>query len=146
MTTPSFTPVPAAQDRAVRAQLGEQAQAVTGDPAAAGIFGDVAGRSEPPHPMDLSKAERTNVDTDALLAAIQAQQEQINQLLADAEQARVDNLPKPPDPMAIEPQLGNASGEINAAFAGLHRRLLRVEEAAGIDAAQELADAQAAGE
>jgi len=135
MTTPSFTPVPAAQDRAVRAQLGEQAQAVQGQPSA-GIFGDKAGRELPPQQMDLSAAKPVSADPAELLAALQRQQQQIDQLLAE----RAAAAPAAPELPDIEPRLSNASGELKAALGGLHARMLRIEEELGVDAAQELAD------
>ena len=129
----TFDPVP---DAAVRARLAEQAHAVHGRPSA-GIFGDVAGRELPPQPINLSAAAPVSADPEQLLALLQRQQEQINALLA-AQPAPAG----PADPPDITPRLGNASGELQAAFAGIHARLLNVEKAAGIDAAKALAEQQ----
>lgn len=51
-------------DPAVRSQLAEQAQAVTGNPAAAGVYGDPAGAAQPAQPLDLSQAKATVVDAE----------------------------------------------------------------------------------
>jgi hypothetical protein len=123
-----------AADAAVRAQLGQQAATVQGDPAAAGIFGDPAGRSEPPQPIDLGAAKRTTVDPDELLAMLQRQAEQIAQMQADRDAERKAAEPAPSEPRNVAPSLGNASGEINEAFAYLHKRLHAVEAHLGLDA------------
>src|SRR5260370_41455164 len=98
MTHPYPDPVKLPPEEALaaaRARLAEQARAVTGDPAAAGIYGDVAGASQPPVPLDLSAARPTVVDTEALMARMQ---EQIDALLAAAKAAE-PAPPEPPDKM-----------------------------------------------
>lgn len=117
-----------AADAAVRDQLGQQAATVTGTPSA-GIFGDPAGAGQPTgQSMDLGAAARTTVDPNALLAALQRQQEQINALLAQQEADRKAAEPAPTEPPEIRPLVGNASGELQAALMGLHSRLLHLEE------------------
>jgi hypothetical protein len=87
------TPVdPAAADAAVQAQLAEQAQAVTGNPAAAGVYGDVAGAAQPPQPMDLSAAHASVVDAEGLLARLQKLEED-----ARAREEAANPAPAPPD-------------------------------------------------
>ena len=113
------TPDPAT-DSAVREQLGQQAQAVTGTPSA-GIYGDPAGASAPPQPLDLSGAAPTSADVKALL-------ERIEKMEADREAERVAALPAPEEPPDLTPRLGNASGELQAALLGLHARLEKAEK------------------
>lgn len=117
-------------DAAVREQLGQQADTVTGTPSA-GIFGDTAGASQPPQPMDVTAATPTSADPDKLLAQLQAQQEQINALVAaqKSEQAeREAAKPAPAEPVDVAPRLANASGEVQQAFLWLHKRLSAIEE------------------
>ena len=119
---------------AARALLAEQADAVKGDPSAAGIFGDVAGASQPPQPMDLSAARPTEIDAEELLAKLQAQsaaqQAQIDALLAAAKAAE----PAPPEPPDKMPRLSeSASSEVRHAFALTHERLLAIEAHLGLE-------------
>ena len=80
------------QDAAVQASLAEQAQAVTGNPAAAGVYGDPAGASAPPQPLDLSSAKAMSVDAAELLARIQELEAK-----ASAAEAAANPPPEPPD-------------------------------------------------
>jgi hypothetical protein len=83
---------PAVADAAVQAQLAGQAQAVTGDPAAAGVYGDPAGAAQPPQPLDLSSAHASVVDAAELLARLQRLEED-----ARAREEAANPPPAPPD-------------------------------------------------
>ena len=120
-------PLDPAADAAVQAQLAAQAQAVTGTPSA-GIFGDVAGAAQPPQQIDLSAAAPTVVTQDELAALLA----RVQKMEADREAERVAALPVPDEPPDKTPRLSNASGELHAAFAGVHARLLLVEEKLGL--------------
>ncbi|HWM96718.1 MAG TPA: hypothetical protein VNO54_06640 [Streptosporangiaceae bacterium] len=110
-----------ALDAAVRAHLAAQPAAVTGTPSA-GVYGDQAGAQAPPVPLDLSAAAPTSADVKALLARIEKME-------TDREAERVAALPVPDEPPDLTPILhGAASGELRAALAGLHARLVAVEE------------------
>lgn len=115
-------------DAAVRDQLGQQAETVTGQPAA-GIFGDPAGASQPgSQALDLGAARAAAPDPDEMLAMLRRQQAQIEAMQAEREAERKAAEPEPAGPPDLTPRLGNASGELQAAVLGLHSRLLRLEE------------------
>src|SRR3984885_4624970 len=135
MTTTSFDPV---RDAAVREQLGEQAQAVKGRPSA-GIFGDTAGHEQAPQQMDLSGAKATTVNPDDLMATLQKQQEQINALRAERTAEQKAAAGEQATAADLTPRLGNASGEIQATFAGLHARRALIADPRGLDRAKLLA-------
>src|SRR5580700_9991408 len=118
MTTPID---PAAANAAIRVQMAEQAQAVTGTPSA-GVYGDVAGAEAPPVPLDLSKAKAGVVDVDALLQQLQAQAEALQGIQAKlAEQEAAANPePEPPDTRLYVD--GNAPGWLHALVAKLEDR------------------------
>lgn len=99
------------QNQVIAAQLQGQAQTVTGDPTAAGVYGDPAGASQVTPPQtpaqvatDLAAkgGAATEVDTAALLAQIKAQGEALAALqshvssLASAPGAVVSVPAKPP--------------------------------------------------
>ena len=114
-------------DAAVREQLGQQAGTVTGTPSA-GIFGDTAGASLPPQPMDVTAGTPAAPDPAEMLAQLQAQQEQINKLLADQKARGAATAEEPAEPVDVTPRLANASGEVQQAFLWLHKRLSAIEE------------------
>jgi hypothetical protein len=116
---------PAAADAVVQAQLAAQAQAVQGDPAAAGIYGDPAGASAPSQPLDLSRASATVVDVEALLG-------QLQDLQARA-QAAVDaaNPPPPPPDNRLYMDMG-APGYLHAFAAKVEDRLAAIEDHLGL--------------
>lgn len=140
MSEQPYTPAPvsAEQDAAVRAGLAAQAQAVGGDPTAAGIYGDVAGRGQPTPNVSQEEVAATlaakggqaaSVDTEALLAQLQAQAEAIQAL-----QAHVSTLqaagpitvaaePKPPVLEEIVGALSGASPGIVHALSVIAERL-----------------------
>ena len=105
-----------------------------GAPETAGVYGDAAGRSQPPQQIDLGAAKRTTVDPDELLAMLQQQAEQIAQLQAERAAEVKANTPAPSEPRNVAPSLGNASGEISEAFTFLHKRLAAIEAHLGLDA------------
>jgi hypothetical protein len=112
---------PAVADQAVREQLANQAQAVTGVPSA-GVYGDPAGASQPAQQIDLSKAAPTSADVADLLARVQAME-------AAQEAARRAAEPAPLEPPDLTPRLsGSASAELHSAFAGIHDRIVAVEQ------------------
>ena len=118
------SPVDPAVDAAVQAQLAEQAAAATGNPAAAGIYGDPAGASQPPQQMDLSAAKAVVADADALLARI---------LDLEAKQAAAEAAANPP-PEAPDSKLyvdSNAPGWMHSLVAKLEDRLAAVEAKLG---------------
>lgn len=114
-------------DAAVREQLGQQAQDVTGTPSA-GIFGDPAGAAQPSaQQMDLSAATPAAVNPDDLQAQLARQQEQINALLAAREAERAE-VPADADPVDVTPHVGTGSPELRQALTWLHKRVSAIEE------------------
>jgi len=119
------SPVDPAVDAAIQAQLAAQAETVTGDPAAAGVYGDPAGAAQPPAPLDLSKATATAVDVEALLT-------QLQDLQARA-QAAVDAANPPPPPPDTRLYVdSNAPGWMHSLVAVLEERLSAVEAKLGL--------------
>ena len=112
---------PVDTDSAVREQLGAQAASVTGNPAAAGVYGDPAGASAPPAQMDLSAAAPTSADVKALL-------ERIEKMEAEREAERLAAEPAPLEPPDETPRLSNGSAEIQHWLQRLHERIAAVEE------------------
>lgn len=96
-------------DEAVRDQLAAQAA-------------DLSGAAPSAPAVDISSAAPAQVDTDALLARLQA-------LEAQAEAAK----PAPPGPPNTDPVV-NGSGEIQHALKFIYARLAQVEKAVGVDA------------
>ena len=116
---------PAAADAAVQAQLAEQAQAVTGNPAAAGIYGDPAGASIAPlPPPDLSAARATVVDAEQLLARLQELEAK-----AAAAEAAANPPPVPPDNTLRADS--NAPGWLHDVLAKVEARLASLEGGTG---------------
>lgn len=117
MTTPVD---PAAAQAAVVTQLGEQAQAVTGDPSAAGVYGDPAGAAQPAQPLDLSAAKAVVVDAQALLARIQ-------ELEAKQQAAEAAANPPPPEPDYSLHADPNAPGWLHDVIGRIESRLSKLE-------------------
>jgi hypothetical protein len=125
-------------DEAVQAQLAEQAQAVTGNPAAAGIYGDPAGASAAPQPIDLSQAAPTNVDTAALLARLEQLEAANAQAAADKAAAEEAAKPAPVEPDYNSLSVSGAvSAELHHVLDKIDRRFRALE---GRDEAAEVSE------
>ena len=107
-------------DPEVRAQLAGQAQAVTGNPAAAGVFGDPAGAAQPPQALDVSQAKATVVDAENLLARLQELEAR-----AAAAEAAANPPPAPPDySLHVD---SSAPGYLHDVIAKIEKRLSDLE-------------------
>jgi hypothetical protein len=118
------TPIDPAADAAIRVQMAEQAQTVTGTPSA-GVYGDVAGAEAPPQQMDLSAAKAVVTDAEALLKRIQ-------ELEARQQAAEDAANPPPPEPDTKLYVDGNAPGWLHALVAKLEDRLSAIEDKLGL--------------
>jgi hypothetical protein len=115
-------------DEAVQAQLAEQAQTVTGNPAAAGIYGDPAGASAAPQPIDLSNAAPTSVDTAALLARLEQLEAANAQAAADRAAAEEAAKPEPVEPDYYNLSVSGAvSSELHNVIDAIDRRFKALE-------------------
>jgi hypothetical protein len=114
-----------AADAAVQAQLAEQAAAVTGNPAAAGVYGDPAGAAKPPAPLDLSAAKAAVVDVEALAAQLAA-------LQAKVQAAEDASNPPPAKPDYSLHADSNAPGWLHDLVSRVEARLHVLEVSAGL--------------
>ena len=124
---------------AAREQLEGQASVVSGQDSA-GIYGDVAGRSERSAPqsqeqvaagLQAAGGKAAAPDPDAMLAQIEAQQKQLAELI---ERLGLTNAPAPapPDTRLGRHIDGNAPGWIHNLMADLEGRLAAIEKALGL--------------
>jgi hypothetical protein len=116
-------PVSAAEAQAaVQAQLGQQAQAVTGTDSA-GIYGDPAGASQPASLVpDMSRAQPMVADPEALMARIAA--------LEAAAKANEPAPPPPPD-NSLRAE-ANSPGWLHDLAAKIETRLSAIETKLGL--------------
>lgn len=113
---------PEQAQEAARQMIAAQAGAVKGDPAAAGIYGDLAGASAPPVPLDVAAAQPAEADVAALLERIAA--------LEEAQRAAEPPPPEPPDySLRVDP---GAPGWLHQFAAQAEARLRAVEEKLGL--------------
>ena len=145
MSEPTMSPEQA--QAAARELIAQQAAQAGGDPSAAGIYGDVAGRADQAPPQsqadlagNLAAAggRPTQVDVDALYAQMQEQQKHLAALIEQA-QAAVPEPAAPPKPLTVPEIVGaNAPGWLVHAAEYIEERVGRLEENGVIDRVEAL--------